>query len=228
MHAQLSGHHRKTYDHLFAHPMPQNLDFNDVLSMLAAIPDAAVDQEHDGHVKLTRAGESLTLRRPKGKDFSDKAELSQLKRFLERTDPAVKPAAAGAAGGTHLLVVIDHKEARVFSAEMDGAVPKQVKPYNPFGYADELRSSADDGNGKRSPELRSYYEAVAKTLAGAEQILLFGTGTGAANAADHLLAELKKHHHELAAKVVGPIKVDEHHLTDDQLLSKAREHFAAK
>ena len=181
MHAALTGHHRKTYEHLFSHPMPQNLDWKDLLSMLTAVPDLAVDEEHDGHLKVTRGGESLTLRRPKGKDFSDKAELSQLKRFLERTDAPAEPTAAGAVG-THLLVVIDHKEARVYSAEMDGTTPKQIKPYNPFGYADELRSSADDGNGKRSPELKSYYEAVAKTLRGAEQILLFGTGTGASNA----------------------------------------------
>ncbi len=227
MHAALTGHHRKTYEHLFSHPMPQNLDWKDLLSMLTAIPDATVAEEHDGHVKVARGGESLTLRRPKGKDFSDKAELSQLKRFLERTDAPAEPAATGAVG-THLLVVIDHKEARVYSAEMDGSVPKQIKPYNPFGYADELRSSADDGNGKRSPELKSYYEAVAKTLRGAEQILLFGTGTGASNAAGHLLADLQKHHHDLAERVVGQVVIDEKHMTDDQLLAKARELFAAK
>ena len=231
MHAALTGHHRKTYDHLFAHPMPQNLDWKDVLSMLTALPDAAVDEAHDGHVKVTRGGETLTLRRPKGKDFSDKAELSQLKRFLERSDaPAATPesAAAAAPAGTHLLVVIDHKEARVYSAEMDGSVPKQIKPYNPFGYANELRSSADDGNGKRSPELKSYYEAVAKTLRGAEQILLFGTATGASSAMDHLMIELTKHHHDIAQRVVGTVNIDEKHMTDDQLLAKARELFAAK
>ena len=226
MHAALSGSHRKTYDHLFAHPMPQNLDWRDVLSMLTAMPDANVVEEHDGHVKLTRAGETLTLHRPRGKDFSDKAELTSLKHFLERTDSAA--AAAPAAVGTHLLVVIDHAEARVYSAEMDGTVPKQVKPYDPFGYAKDLRSHADDGNGKQSPELKSYYEAVAKTLRGAEQVLLFGTGTGASNAMDHLMAELTKHHHDVAAKVVGTATIDEHHMTDDQLLAKARELFAAK
>ena len=227
MHAALSGSHRKTYDHLFAHPMPQNLDWRDVLSMLTALPDATVAEEHDGHVKLTRGGESITLHRPRGKDFADRTELASLKHFLERTDATAAPATAGPAG-THLLVVIDHAEARIYAAEMDGAVPKQVKPYDPFGYAKELRSSADDGNGKRTPELKSYYEAVAKTLRGAEQVLLFGTGTGASSAMDHLLAELKKHHHDVAAKVVGSVTIDEKHMTEDQLLAKARELFAAK
>jgi hypothetical protein len=38
---------------------------------------------------------------------------------------------------------------------------------------------------------------------------------------------LKKHHHEIAKRVVGAIAVDEHHLTEDQLLAKARELFVA-
>ncbi len=228
MHTALSGSHRKTYDQLFGHPLPQNLDWRDVLSMLSAMPDAAVAEEHDGHVKLTRAGQTLTLHRPRGKDFSDKAELQSLKHFLERTDAAAAGPAAAAPAGTHLLVVIDHSEARIYAAEMDGAVAKQVRPYDPFGYAKELRSSADDGNGKRSPELKSYYEAVAKTLRGAKAVVLFGTGTGASSAMDHLVAELNKHHHDVAATVVGTATVDEHHLTEDQLLAKAREMFAGK
>jgi imidazoleglycerol phosphate dehydratase HisB len=44
---------------------------------------------------------------------------------------------------------------------------------------------------------------------------------------DHLLAELKLHHPDIAKRVVGSIVVDEHHLTEDQLLAKARELFDA-
>ena len=231
MHANLSGHHRKTYDALFGHPLPANLDFNDVLSMLKAMPDAEVDEAHDGHVRVTRGSSTITIHRPKGKDFHDKVELTQLKHFLEKTDvPAANKESEAAAvpAGSHLLVVIDHKEARVFAAEMQGTTPKSIRPYNPQGYTTELRSSADDGNGKRSPERKDYYEAVAKTLRGADQILLFGTGTGASNAADVLMGELSKHHHDLAAKVVGTVTIEAHHTTDDQLLSRAREFFASK
>jgi hypothetical protein len=42
----------------------------------------------------------------------------------------------------------------------------------------------------------------------------------------HLLAELKRHHPELARRVVGPFAVDERHMTDDQLLAEAREIYA--
>jgi hypothetical protein len=37
---------------------------------------------------------------------------------------------------------------------------------------------------------------------------------------------LKTHHPELAVRVVGSVVVDEQHLSDDQLLAKAREFHA--
>lgn len=42
---------------------------------------------------------------------------------------------------------------------------------------------------------------------------------------EQLLSDLKRLHKDLAEKIVGTVAVDEHHLTDDQLLAKARELF---
>ena len=39
-------------------------------------------------------------------------------------------------------------------------------------------------------------------------------------------AELKHHHAEIAQRIVGTVVVDESHLTEDQLLAKAREVYA--
>jgi hypothetical protein len=129
--------------------------------------------------------------------------------------------------GTHLLVVIDHREARIYSTELHGSVPQRIAPYDPFGFGRDLHYNQDDSNGQRKPERKSFYEAVAKTLHGAQQILMFGAGTGASSAMEQLLAELKLHHPDIAKRVVGSIAVDEHHLTEDQLLAKAREMFVA-
>ena len=122
-------------------------------------------------------------------------------------------------------MVIDHREARVYSTELHGSVPQRIAPYDPFGFGRALHYKQDDSNGQRKPERKSFYEAVAKTLQGAEQILLFGTGTGASSAMGQLLLDLKKHHSDLAERVVGSFPVDEHHLTEGQLLAKARELF---
>ncbi|MBE3049124.1 hypothetical protein IMZ48_42810 [Candidatus Bathyarchaeota archaeon] len=133
-----------------------------------------------------------------------------------------------AAEGVHLLVVIDHREARIYQAELHGSVPQRVMPYNPGGFGRHLHYIQDDCNstGQRKPERKSFYEAVAKTLRGAEKILLFGGGTGASSAMEQLLAELKHHHADIAKHIVGTVVVDKSHLTADQLLAKAREFYA--
>jgi hypothetical protein len=224
MNSQFSGSHLKVYHRVFEHPIANNLQWREVWSMLNAMTDAVAVEDAGGNLKVTRNGQSLVLHRPRGKDLADKKELMLVRHFLERSGA---PPAPPATPGTHLLVVIDHREARVYSAELHGSVPHRIVPYDPFGFGRDLRYNQDDSNGQRKPERRSFYEAVAKTLGGAKQILMFGTGTGASSAMEQLLLDLKEHHHELAERVVGSIAVDEHHLTEDQLLARARELFVA-
>jgi len=224
MDSQLSGTHQKTYRHIFQHPMPHNLQWHEVWAMFGAMTDAKAVEETNGDLKVTRNGQTLLLHRPRGKDLADKKELMQVRHFLERSGgPAPTPPKTG----THLLVVIDHREARIYSTEMHGSVPQRITPYDPFGFGRDLHYNQDDSNGQRKPERKSFYEAVAKTLRGAQQILVFGTATGASSAMEQLLLELKQNHKDLARHIIASIAVDEHHLTEDQLLAKAREFFAA-
>jgi hypothetical protein len=39
---------------------------------------------------------------------------------------------------------------------------------------------------------------------------------------------MKHNHKEIAERVINTVAVDEHHLTEDQLLAKAREMFVPK
>ena len=126
----------------------------------------------------------------------------------------------------HLLVVIDHQEARVYRTEVNGTVLERIAPYDPHGYGKHLHSAHEWTDGKRQPERKNFYEAIAKTLRGAEQVLLFGSGTGRSSAMDMLLADLKAHHPDVAEKIVGSVVVDAHHTTEGQLLAKARDFYA--
>ena len=126
----------------------------------------------------------------------------------------------------HLLVIIDHHEARVYRTEVHGAVPVRIAPYDPHGYGKHLHSAHEWTDGKRQPERKSFYEAVAKTLRGAEQVLLFGSGTGRSSAMEMLLADLKDFHPDVAEKVIGSVVVDAHHTTEGQLLAQARDFYA--
>jgi len=86
----------------------------------------------------------------------------------------------------HLLVVIDHRQARVYRTQAHRSVPQRITPYDPGGSGRHLHNVEQDSNGQRKPELKSFYKAVTKTLERAERILLFGAGTGASNAMEHV------------------------------------------
>jgi len=54
----------------------------------------------------------------------------QVRHFLEHRDSRASPAAAG----THLLVVIDHREARIYMRGAAWVGPQRIIPYDPFGF----------------------------------------------------------------------------------------------
>jgi len=220
METQMSKVHQTTYNAIFQHPIAHNLQWHDVRSMLNALTD--VTEEHNGNLKFTRNGEALTLHPPQHKDLSDTRELMQIRHFLERSEV---PAEATIAEGVHLLVVIDHREARIYKTELHGSMPERIVPYDPDGSHRHLHNVDDDSNGQRQPELKAFYEAIAQTLKGAEKILIFGSSTGASSAMDYLLADLKERHPDLAQKVIGTIVVNAQHMTEDQLLAQARSFY---
>jgi hypothetical protein len=200
------------------------LEWHDVRSLLTAVADVA--EEHNGSLHVTRNGHVVILHAPKHKDIATIEDLLLIRRFLEQShEAAIAPSVAP---GERLVVVIDHHEAKVYRTESKGAIPEQLVPYDPHGFGRHLRSDNEETDGKRKPERKSFYEAVAATLRGAAQILVFGSGTGASSAMEQLLADLKHNHGDVAAHVIGSVTIDGHHQTEGQLLAKAREFFASK
>ncbi len=112
--------------------------------------------------------------------------------------------------------------------KLQGAVPQQIVPYAPHGFGRHLRSDTEEIDGKREPERKSFYEAIAATLRGADRILFFGHGTGESSAMEQLIADLKHNHSDVAKHIVGSIVVDGQRLTEGQLRAEAREFFASK
>lgn len=217
----LTGSHRRTHTALFQHPAARNLHWRDVRSMLAAL--AEVVEEPNGNLKVVRGDQTLVLRPSRDKDIAEIDQLLEIRRFLERSGTAPPQ---NLLEGTHLLVVIDHREARIYKTELHGSVPQRITPYDPHGFGRYLHNVQDDSNGQRKPERKSFYEAVAKTLQAAEQVLVFGSGTGASSAMDQLVAELNRRHPQIAQRIVGVVVVNEQHLSEDQLLAQARDYYA--
>lgn len=75
----LSGHHRTTLEHLFAHPPSANVEWHDVLSLLEAV--GTVTEEHNGKFKVELGPETEVISRPHGKDV-DEQLIVDLRRML--------------------------------------------------------------------------------------------------------------------------------------------------
>ena len=219
MEISMSKVHQTTYKAIFQHPIAHNLQWHDVRSMLDALTE--VTEEHNGNLKFTRHGEVLILHPPKHKDLSDTKEVMKIRHFLERS--SVPELADPTEDGTHLLVVINHHEARIYKTELQDSVPISIMPYDPDGTHQHLHNLHDHDNGQ--PELKSYYKTIAQNLRDAKQILIFGSSTGASSAMDYLVDELNQNHPDIAKRIVGAIVVNEQHLTEEQLLAQAREFY---
>ena len=159
MDTQTIGSHQSTYDAVFQHPIARNLQWRDVRAMLASM--AEMKEEQNGNLKFSKNGHHLTVHPPRRKDFSDIQELMQIRHFLEQIGESPAPAAAH---GPHFLVVIDHREARVFKTELHGALPHRIVPLDPGGSHRHLHNVDNNSNGQRKPELKLFYESIARAL----------------------------------------------------------------
>jgi hypothetical protein len=217
--ASLTGSQLRTYERIFQHPVSHNLGWHDVIGLFRQL--GTVEDEANGNLKVTCKGQVLSLRPHRTKDVSDTEELMELRHFLERTQTA--PSAD--AEETHMLLVIDHHEARLFRSELHGAIPQQILPHEPDEYFRHTHNSRDFSRGQEKPDPNSFFEPVARALHAASRILIFGTGTGMSSEMDQFVGWLKQHHPELSKRIIGSIVVDEHHLTEGQLLKRAREFY---
>jgi hypothetical protein len=102
----------------------------------------------------------------------------------------------------------------------------QILPHGPEDYFRPAHHSKDFSTGKEKPDPNSYFEPVAQALREPGPILVFGTGTGTSSEMDQFMARSKLHHPERVKRIVGALVVDEHHLTQGELLAKAREFYA--
>jgi len=217
----LTGSLLRTYNTIFQHPVSHNLEWRHVHTLFRHL--GSVEEEPNGNLKVTRNGESLVLHPPRTKDVAETEELMALRHFLERSETA-RPVADDPAA--HWLLVIDHHEARLFRSEMHGAVPQKLLPHEPDRYFRHAQNSQNLTRGKEKPEPNSFFEPIAQALQAAGDILIFGTGASSSNEMVQFHAWLTKHHPALARRIIGSLVIDEYHLTEAQLLAKAREFYA--
>ena len=218
----LTSSHQRTYDRIFQHPISHNLEWHDVRSLLEKLGE--VVQEHNGNLTVTRNGQKLILHAPRTKDVAEMDEVMTLRHFLKSTETAEPPAAGEE---IHWLLVIDHHKARIFHAEMHDSNPQRILQYGAKEYFRHTKDSKATSRGQEKPDPNTFFEPVVKGLRSRGPILIFGTGTGASSEMEQFTTWLTAHHPDVAERVVGSVVVDEHHLSEGQLLEQAWRFFAA-
>jgi hypothetical protein len=219
--APLSRSHQRTFDRIFQHPISHNLEWRDVHALLEEMCE--VEKEHNGSLKVTRNGQTLVLHPTSKKDVTEMDEVIKLRHFLERSETFSPDLIEKV---THWLLVIDHHEARIFHSEMEGALPQRILPYGPNSHFRHAPDSKATARGQEKPDPNTFFEPVAKILQAAGPILIFGTGTGTSSEMEQFCGWLKNHYPETSKKIIGSVVVDEHHLTEGQLLTKAQDFYA--
>ena len=220
--ATLTGSLLRTYNTIFQHPISHNLEWRHVHALFRHLCEVE-EQQPNGNLKVSRNGQTLVLHPPRTKDVAETDELLSLRHFLERSEPTLPDPKADP---THWLLVIDHHEARLFRSEMHGTIPQRLLPHEPDEFFRHAQNSQNLSRGKERPDPNSFFGPVAKALQSAGPILIFGTGTGTSSEMEQFVAWAKLHHPDLAARIIGSLAVDEHHLTTDQLLATARAFYA--
>lgn len=219
--ATLTGPHLRTYETIFQHPVSHNLAWRAVRTLLARL--GHVTEEPNGNLKVTRNGHLLVLPPPRTKDVADIDELMTLRHFLERSETIP---AQGQPPETQWLVVIDRHEARIYRSFAPDAVPQLIRSHSAEKSFRPAPSAKEVASGLEKSEQSGFFEPVAGVLNGAGKILIFGSGTGNSSEMDQFAAWLQNHRPELAKRIVGTVVIDEHHLTEAQILAQAREFLA--
>lgn len=214
----LNGRNQRTYQAICTHPAPHNLAWLDVLSLLRHL--GTVEEEPNGNHKVVRNGHSLILHSPRTKEVHTTEEMNGLRRFLEESGT---PLSEVDGGEHHLLLVIDHSEARIFHTVVKNGVPEAILPHEPHDYFRHAHNSKDFSRGQEKPDPNSFFGPVAKALEIPGKIWVFGTGTGTSSEMTQFLDWVKVHNVAVALRIIGSSVVDEHHLSEGQLLAKARD-----
>jgi hypothetical protein len=217
---QLTGAHLRAYDKIFQHPVTHNLDWHEVSFLLDQL--GHISNESNGHLKMSRNGHSHFFPGVKTSGIMSTEEVLELRHFLERSDT---PAPEAEAKEAHWVVVIDHHEARIFRSEIYKSVPHRILPHRPEDYFRHAHNLKDFSRGQEKPDANSFFGPIALALKGAEKILVIGSGKGTGSEMEQFLGWLPRHHSELARQVIGSLVVDQHHLTEAQILAKAREFY---
>lgn len=212
----MNTHNRRIYNTVFQRPLTHNLAWRDVKSLTSSI--GTVEEEHNGNAKVTVEGKVMTFHSPSESEIMSADQVMQLRHLLESVEQGPPEPE-----DFHALLVMNHSGARIYRTQLVDSVPNIIEPYDPEGQRHHVHTNHDYFKNSERANQDEFYHSVAENLAGADRIVIFGSGDGSSNAMARFVSWLKQHNELLFSRVVKTLKIDESHTTEGQLLTKARE-----
>jgi hypothetical protein len=221
--SSLTDSHLQTYQRIFQHPTLYNIGWREVTAMLRNL--CQVEEKPNGSLRFTRRGQTLVMRTPLTKEVGDINELNAIRDFLLRTDEV--PAETGEPS-THWVLVIDHHQARIFNSDQPGTKALMIQPPPTTDHFQHTFDSVDFSHSRDPHGQNTYFASLAQALKAADNLLIMGSGTGTGSCMHQFNSWVKSHHPDLSGQIIGTVAVNEHHLSDHQLLELARKFFNKK
>jgi stalled ribosome rescue protein Dom34 len=116
----------------------------------------------------------------------------------------------------HIAVWMDHKEAHIFEIHLEKVNELVVAAPH---HVHHRHSNGNESVKDHPEDAKRFFHEVARSLEGAEQVLVVGPST----AKLQFLKYAQAHDHALGPKIVGVETVD--HPTDGQLIAYAKTYF---
>lgn len=179
-----------------------------------------VEEQRNGNMKVTVHGHEMVFTTPSLNAVASPEQIIEIQKMLK-----LKPAQKNQSVETHYLVVLDHQEARVYATESSGSIGVRFTPVDQQGHTSHVHSAHDYRSHAEVTNHDSYYLAISQSLIDADQILVFGSGEGSSSAQDKFVKFLKEKQPKIHDAIVGIHKIDASHMSENELLAKAREIF---
>ncbi|MCL4422711.1 MAG: hypothetical protein M1115_06035 [Actinobacteria bacterium] len=211
----LDSEQRRTLHKLLGHPLPANIKWPQVLALLEAMGEVAVESKDRYRVTINDRTEVFSP--PHHGDIPTDMVV-KLRRFLG--DLSVEPRRSSI--GLHLLLVVNHHSATIYEFEPAAEHIGTIVPYDPEGHLRHLHHMEGHYKGQRAPEEPAYYRAIADGLKRADTVVIFGHGDGHSDAAKLVWERITKELQELPLRILIDQRVDAKALSEGELLAAAR------
>jgi len=128
--------------------------------------------------------------------------------------------------GKFALVVLTQNEARIWDAGLDkNLIPDRIFAPDAKASHHHVRQTQHQGGHSADPKEWGFFDVIAEAVKPASEILLISHGEGKANAALRFIQFMERNNPEIAKKIIGATDADLSALTENQLLSLARDWF---